>query len=159
VLALDDTRWSELDQAFGSAEDVPLLLAALATVTTEEGRAEIWFALWRLLDSPEETFTASYAAVPHLVAEAERATVEDRAQALHLVTRVELCRARGRSASVPDDLVEAYADAVERLPAIVSRWSAEPWDSGIAQIYLAALAVGKRQPALAEAVLKVGLDE
>lgn len=159
MLALDDPRWRELEQAYGSAEDVPVLLAALATVRGEDDRAEVWFALWRLLHRPDTTFSASYAAVPHLVARAEFAAAEDRVQALHLVARIEIGRAKRGSAPVPDDLVVAYAEAVERLPAIVSRSSAEPWDAGLAQVSLAALAVGKRQPALAEAVLRLGPGE
>jgi hypothetical protein len=111
-----------------------------------------------MLHRPGEVFTASYAAAPHLLAAAERGEAGERAQAVHLVTRIELARrAAAGAASVPDDLVEAYAAAIERLPAIVADAAREPWSAEVAQVYLAALASGKRQPDLAEALLKLDL--
>ena len=53
-LSLDSPRWAELTQAYGTAEDVPRLLEALACIGREEARAEVWFALWRTLHRPGE---------------------------------------------------------------------------------------------------------
>jgi hypothetical protein len=155
-LSLDSPRWAQLAQAYGSAEDVPRLLEALACIGSEDARAEVWFALWRTLHRPGEAYTASYAAVPHLLAISRALGLRERAEALHLVTRIEMSRRGSASDAMPADLVEAYAAAVESLPSIVAALSAEPWPADTAQIVAAALLVGKRQPELARGMLELG---
>jgi len=156
MLSLDSPRWSELHQAYGTAEDVPRLLEALACIGREEARAEVWFALWRTLYRPGEVFTASYAAAPHLLAIGDAFGLRERAQAAHLVTRIEASRRGPASAAMPADLVEAYAAAVDSLPQFVAVAAAESWPADVAQIFAAAILVGKRQPELARGVLEVG---
>ena len=155
-LPLDSPRWAQLAQAYGGAEDVPRLLEALACIGSEDARAEVWFALWRTLHRPAEVYSASYAAVPHLLAISRALGLRERAEAVHLVTRIEVCRRSERSDAMPPDLVEAYAAAVESLPLVVGEVAAVPWPAEIAQIFSAALLVGKRQPELARGVLELG---
>jgi hypothetical protein len=155
-LSLDSPRWGQLAQSYGSAEDVPRLLEALACIGSEDARAEVWFALWRTLHRPSEVYSASYAAVPHLLSISRALGLRERAEAIHLVTRIEVSRRDQRSDAMPPDLVEAYAAAVESLPAIVAELSAVPWPAEIAQIFSAALLVGKRHPELARGVLELG---
>jgi hypothetical protein len=156
VLSLDSPRWAELMQAYGTAEDVPRLLEALACIGREDARAEVWFALWRTLHRSGEVFTASYAAAPHLLAIGGTFGVRERAEAAHLVTRIEASRRAPASPPMPTDLVEGYAHAVDSLPAFVAAGAAEPWPAEVAQIFAAALLVGKRQPELARGVLELG---
>lgn len=156
ALDLDSPRWGELAQAYGSAEDVPRLLEALACIGREDARAEVWFALWRTLHRPGEAFTASYAAAPHLLAIAGTMGLRERAEAAHLLTRIETSRRAPASAAMPDDLLVAYAEAVDSLPAFVAACAGEPWPADVAQIFAAALLVGKRQPELARGVLELG---
>lgn len=156
ALSLDSPRWAELAQAYGTAEDVPRLLEALACIGREEARAEVWFALWRTLHRPGEAYTASYAAVPHLIEIGRTFGLRERAEALHLVARIEISRCEGRSAPVPPDVVEGYATAVDSLASYVSASTGEPWPADVAQIFAAALLVGKRQPELARGLLELG---
>jgi hypothetical protein len=156
MLSLDSPRWAELTQAYGTAEDVPRLLEALARIGPEEARAEVWFALWRILHRPGEAYTASYAAAPHLLAISARFGVVERAQGVHLVTRIETSRREAASAPIPTDLVAAYATAVDSLPALVAAAATEPWPADVAQIFAAAMLVGKRHPELARGVLELG---
>jgi hypothetical protein len=156
ALELESSRWAELTQAYGTAEDVPRLLEALACIGREEARAEVWFALWRTLHRPGEAFTASYAAAPHLLAIASALGLRERAEAAHLLTRIEASRRTPASASMPNDLVAAYAEAVDSLPAFVAASAGEPWPSDVAQIFAAALLAGKRQAELARGVLELG---
>lgn len=156
MLSLDNPRWAELAQAYGSAEDVPRLLEALACIGSEDARAEVWFALWRTLHRPGEAYTASYAAAPHLLAIGGTMGLRERAEAVHLVTRIETSRRAPASQVMPNDLVAAYATAVDSLPAVVAEMSSEPWPAGAAQILAAALLVGKRHPELARGVLELG---
>jgi hypothetical protein len=149
MLALTSPRWAELSQAYGSAADVPRLLEAVAESGLDDARAELWFALWRMLHRPDEVFTASYAAVPHLLAATATFGERERLQALHLATRIEISRRAPASAPMPEDLLAAYAEAIERLPLRVAELTAAPWTEEVARICAAALLVGKRQPALA----------
>ena len=155
-LSLDSPRWGQLAQAYGSAEDVPRLLEALACIGSEDARAEVWFALWRTLHRPDEVYSASYAAVPHLLSISRAFGARERAEAVHLVTRIEVARRCPSSDAMPPDLLEAYAAAVESLPTVVAEVAAAPWPADEAQIFAAALLAAKRQPELARGVLELG---
>ena len=156
MLNLDSQRWTELHQAYGAGEDIPRLIAVLTEVPEPEARAEVWFALWRMLWRPDAVFDAAYAAVPHLLAIAEALTFGERVQAIHLAMRVELLRRGPTAPPMPHDLVAPYAAAIDGLPGAVFRCSEEPWTAEVAQIFAAALLVGKRQPDLAAEVLAMG---
>jgi len=72
MLDLDSLRWSELRQAYGSAEDVPELLTSL-----DDDDAALDDLIGALCHQGS-VYSASYAAVPHLVAQAGRAASADR---------------------------------------------------------------------------------
>lgn len=156
MLSLDSTRWAELTQAYGTAEDVPRLLEALACIGSESAREEVWFALWRTLYRPDAVYTASYAAVPHVLTICARFSLRERANGVHLVTRIEVARRLPDSAAMPEDLVLDYAAAVDALPEYVAAGCGESWPADLAQIFAAALLVGKRQPELARGLLELG---
>jgi hypothetical protein len=156
MLSLDSPRWAELEQGYGTAEDVPRLLDALATLDDPGARAEVWFALWRMLCRPDAVFDAAYAAAPHLLDVAADFALPERVEAIHFVSRIEVMRLTPGAPSIPPDLVAAYAEAVEELPALVAGAIGEPWTPAIAQVLGAALLIGKRQGALGAAVLEIG---
>lgn len=63
MLALDSTRWSDLQSAGGNPLLVPRLIQRLATNPTEQDWAEIWEQVshqWSL-------YSSAYAALPHLL--------------------------------------------------------------------------------------------
>jgi hypothetical protein len=157
-LDLASPRWAELLQAHGSAEDIPRLLEALAMIEGERERAELWFGIWATLCPDGQVYSAAYAAVPHLLAITERKQLDERVAAMHVVAAVEVARHQPGAPAVPDDLVMAYALAIESLPLRVVQMTAAKWDAVSAQILAAALLVGKRQPALARAVLALDAD-
>ena len=159
ALSLDSPRWADLQQAYGAAADVPRLIAALAEVDDERGRAELWFALWRMLWRPDAVFDAAYAAVPHLLVLTAPLSLGERVQAIHLALRVELLRRGPTAPPMPSDLVAAYGAAIDSLPAAVQNCSADPWTAEVAQILAAALLVGKRHAALAGELLRFGEEE
>ena len=156
MLSLESARWGDLRQAYGSAEDVPRLVAALSAVPDEAARAEVWFALWRLLWRPDAVFDAAYAAVPHLLALSEGLSFPERVQAIHLALRVELLRRSPAAPPIPADLVAPYGAAIDALPRTVLHCSDEPWTPEVAQIFAAALLAGKRHADLAAEVLALG---
>ena len=159
MLTLDSDRWDGLDQAYGRAGDVPRVLTALESLDDPGQRKALWFALWRMLCQQGNVFTASYAAVPHLLRIGSAFPFSERIGAIHLVCRVELLRRTPAAPPVPDDLVASYADAIDGLPTIVSGCTNEFWEIDVAQILAAALVIGKRQGALGALILELGNDE
>jgi hypothetical protein len=158
MLSLSSPRWGELSQAHGSAEDIPRLLEALALVEGEQERAELWFGVWATLCPEGSSVTAAYAAVPHLLSLAETRGAAEQVSSLHVAAIVEMNRHLPGAPAIPSDLVQSYALSIESLPRRVAELTAQPWGAGVAQILTAAMLVGKRQPALARAVLALGED-
>ncbi len=158
MLDLHSPRWSELAQAHGPADDIPRLIAALGAHEGAQAREELWFGLWATLCPDRRVQTAAYAAVPHVLAITDGMALRERTAALHFAAEVESARHDATAPRIPDFLVPAYAAGVERLPAIVAELASHPWDSAVAQIMAGALLAGKRQPALARAVLTIGED-
>ena len=154
MLPLDSPRWRELAQAYGPAHDVPRLLAHLDQVSGAE-RAELWLGLWATLCRRGRVYTASYAALPHLVAFAERHPPADRARALHLVAAIDVGRQGAAAPAVPAELAAAYARAMDRVPGGIAAAAGEPWDADTVQILCGALAVAKWHPRFGSAALRL----
>ena len=158
MLGLNSPRWRDLAHAFGSAEDIPRLLDALATMDGERERAELWFGVWETLAPEERAVTASYAAVPHVLVIGDARGAAELVTSLHITATIEMNRHRPDAPAIPPDLLESYADAIESLPRRVMSLVDQPWDAYPAQILSAVLLVGKRQPALARALFTLGGD-
>ena len=157
MLAFDSPRWRELTQAHGTAEDIPRLLDALATTDDVQGRTELWFGLWATLCPNGRLHDAAYAAVPHVLAITREMGAAERGAAMHLAAEVETLRHDGMAPPIPHDLVPAYALVIESLPSLVAEMATVPWDAELGQVMAAALLAGKRQPALARAILALGM--
>jgi hypothetical protein len=152
ALPLDSPRWHELAQAYGPAGDIPQLLDHLPRVSDDE-RAGLWFGLWGTLCVGGRIYTAAYAAVPHLLAFAERRPLADRVQALHLAGAVEAARLGAHAPPLPDDLADAYVAAVARIPVLIARSVGETWDADTTQVLASVLAVAKGHPRFGTAAL------
>lgn len=157
MLALNDPRWKELDHAYGSASDIPALLEQLSTLPPATGNSEPWFSLWSALAHQEDVYTASFAAVPHVVVALATNPGEADGSYFQFPAWVECCRVR-KKVSIPDDLVEGYEHALSRLPRLVAEASERPWDEDFLPCALAAIAAAKGQIAVAEAVLELSED-
>jgi hypothetical protein len=158
MLALTSPRWRELSHAHGSAEDIPRLLEALASIEGERERAELWYGVWATLCPDGPSVTAAYGAVPHLLSIADVRSAEEQISSLHVAATIEMNRHLAGAPPIASDLVESYAEAIESLPRRVADLASQPWDAAAAQILAAALLVGKRQPALARALLTLAGD-
>ena len=155
-LDLVSPRWRELQQVYGSAEDIGALLAALYTNEDEDARTELWYGTWATLCPGGKVYSAAYAAVPHVLRIAAHRDFAERVAALHLVTQVEVSRHATGAPGIDDDLLVAYASAIESLPARVDELRGMTWDEPTAQVLAAALLAGKRQYALARLLLEHG---
>jgi hypothetical protein len=154
MLPLDSARWHELAQAYGSARDIPRLLEHLDQVH-DAVRGELWFGLWSTLSHRGDVYTASYAAVPHLVAFAARHAAAEAARALHLVGSIEVGRLTPGNAPVPPDLEAAYSAALRQVPAIIAARLAEPWGRDTTQLLCGVLAIARGHPRFGNAALEL----
>lgn len=154
MLALESPRWNGLSHAYGSAKDIPAMLRALKTLPTSEGQNEPWFSLWSALAHQGEVFDGSYAAVPHVVEALASAPEKADASYFHFPAWVEICRAKN-GPPVPKDLEAPYFEALRRLPTLVATASRASWSPEYLGCCMAALAVAKGQPAMAEAALEL----
>lgn len=152
MLPIESPRWGDLAQAFGSAEDVPRLLSALGEMD-EPARRELWLGLWATLWRDGQVFSASFAALPHLVTFAGRVSAAERARALHLVGAIAVGRERPDAPPMPPDLAAAYDEGIARIPALIAAAMGEPWDADTTQVLAGVLAIAKGHRGFGNAVL------
>lgn len=78
------TDWGQLEHAYGSADDVPGLLAALSP----DPNAEVWGELWSRLCHQGSVYSASFPALPFLLDAASKWRPEARVAPLSLAGAV-----------------------------------------------------------------------
>jgi hypothetical protein len=151
MLSLDSPAWSMLQHAYGSAVDIPNLLRQLESLPSSEGNSEPWFSIWSALAHQGDVYTASFAAVPHVV----HYLASDPSAASFVYFQfpawVEICRQR-HAMTVPSDLATDYFDALKRLGKLVGAVIDEDWDRDFVVCALAALAVSKGFTLIGEAI-------
>jgi hypothetical protein len=154
VLSLESQRWTELQHAYGPASDIPPLLRQLEDLPVSANNAEPWFALWSALAHQGDVYSASFAAVPHVIRALSSAPAEAAESFFHFPAWVEICRAKNH-VEVPEDLQSAYFQSLSQLPALVAAASSRAREPGFLACALAALAAAKGQSAVAEAALEL----
>jgi hypothetical protein len=156
MLALNDDAWSDLSHAHGSACDIPPRLRMLSEFPEAEGRErEPYASLWRDLLHQRRIYTASYAALPHMVEMMGDAPERANWCVLELVSRIEIARARGNGPAMDDVQAALYYTAMDRLPEVITAMAQQPWDERFTRTAAAALAASRGQHTLAEAILEL----
>jgi len=154
MLSLESPRWAELSHAYGKASDIPALLQQLSSLPASAKDAEPWFTLWSALAHQGDVYSASFAAVPHVVkALASNPSKADHSY-FHFPAWVEICRAKN-GVAIPEDLRAPYFQSLAHLPGLVAAVATRPWDAGFLSCTLAAIAAAKGQPEIAEAALEL----
>ena len=143
MLSLDDPRWQELRHAYGNDGDVPQLLRDLASLTAPKSdyRDEPWFSLWSRLCHQGDVYTASYAAVPHIVDIAVRAIGPIDFSFFQLPAAIEVARRSGKGPAIPDTYAPDYHRAICELVSVVNVHRRDAWDEATLLSAAAALAV------------------
>lgn len=154
MLSLHDPKWSELKHAYGSASDTPGLLRQLQSLPSSEGDKEPWFSLWSSLAHQGGVYSASFAAVPHVIHFLSLAPSKADFSYFQFPAWIEICRQKN-SVPIPKELEGADFAALEKLPSIVAAASDRQWDSGFFCCALAAIAASKGFGSVAEAVLEM----
>lgn len=158
MLSLESPRWAELEHAYGSAADIPALLRQLSELPGCQGVAAPWFMLWSALAHQGDVYTASFAAVPHVVEALASAPLRADSAYFQFPAWVEICRVKNNT-DIPLDLRPAYFASLARLPNLVAAASSREWDSDFLACTLAAVAAAKGQAVIAEAVMEVSSPE
>ena len=152
-------NWEELNHAYGSAGDIPALLAELAFYPAESSyEAEPWFSLWSALCHQGDIYSASFAAVPeivkHLANNPQKATFSFFA----LPASIEISRVKG-SIVVPTEIDSAYFQAIRSLGHLAATWANSANSALISQAAIAAFAASVGQIGYAELVLQIPSEE
>jgi len=114
MLDLNSSRWSDLTHAYGSAADIPDLLRQLDTAPAQKDyKSEPWFSIWSALCHQGDVYTATYAAMPHIIASAGKKKDRERLDCLSFVGYAEACRHREGAPPVPSDLKDDYLVAMK----------------------------------------------
>jgi hypothetical protein len=157
MLGLDSPRWMELRHAYGAASDTPALLRQLASLPTSEGNSEPWFSIWSSLAHQGDVYSASFAAVPHVIEALASNPEMAEFTYFQFPAVVEICRAKN-SVPIPDDLRTAYFSALAKLPSLVAKAADREWDGSFLACALSAIAAAKGFGNVAEAVQELTPD-
>ena len=152
MLSLDSPRWDELNHAYGSAGDIPALLRQLDSFPTYSGyRDEPWFSLWSALAHQGDVYSASFAAVPHVVRVLASDPIKADFNFFAFPAWVEICRQR-KSVAIPSDLEADYFESLSRLPSLAAVALSESRDETLVRCALGAIAAASGHVELADAI-------
>lgn len=101
-----------------------------------------------------DVYSASFAAVPRVIAALASAPAKADASFFHFPARVEICRAK-QGTPIPPDLADGYFAALLRLPALVAEAASGRTDPDFAACATAAIAATLGQHAMAEVILEM----
>lgn len=156
-LSLDSPRWGELTHAYGQASDIPALLRELATVPSSDNDREPWFSLWSALAHQNDVYSASFAAVPHVIQALATSPSTADFSYFQFPAVIEAWRQQ-KSVAIPEDLQTNYFVALTALPSLVAQAADRKWDGNFLACALSALAAAKGFGNVAEAVLEMTPD-
>lgn len=153
------TSWKNLEHAYGSAENLPALLAQLAFFPDEAAyEQEPWFSLWSSLYHQGDIYSASFAAVPeivkHLASAPQRATFSFFA----LPASIEIARAKDNLA-IPAELSAAYFESIRALAPVAAGLAHSGASPLVCRAATAAFAAAVGQHGYAELVLEIPPEE
>jgi hypothetical protein len=151
MLSLDSPKWSELVHAYGAATNIPDLLRQLERVPPYDGETEPWFSIWSALAHQGDVYSASFAAVPHVVRILAQAPDKADFSYFQFPAWVEICRQK-KSVAIPEELATDYFAALRQLPDLVAQAADREWDEALLICALSAIAAAKGYVKVAEAL-------
>lgn len=155
MLSLSDPKWSELRHAYGAAGDVPALLSRAATDTRPgHHRESTWFALWSALCHQGDAYSASLAAVPHLIALAREALRRHSYEPLLLAASIERARLEGRAPELFPVPADEYTEAIAQGMELAAAALPGAWNGDAEKALAGSLAVFRGDLAAAQAIFE-----
>ncbi len=156
MLSLNSPRWNELSHAYGNAGNIPAVLEQLKTAPPmAEPDSEPWFSLWSSLCHQYDVYTASYAALPHVIAIGASRPPGERLDHLYLAASIEGFRHLDDAPAMPEFLSEAYQEGIEQGAELCLDCLKLEWQEEKFQILLGALTVFKGHPQLGNALFEL----
>jgi hypothetical protein len=156
MLELESPRWGELMDAYGKASDIPALLEQLKTAPpSADSRSEPWFSLWSALCHQSDVYTASYAAVPHVIAIAASKPRAERVEHINFTASVEAFRHKEKAPAIPADLEMDYHASLNQAANLILDSLVAEWDETGYKVLLGALAVLRGQYKLGSAIFEL----
>jgi len=154
MLELQSPRWKELSHAYGSAQDIPGLLSQLKNAGPKKDyRSEPWFSLWSALCHQGDVYTASYAAVPHIVALASKRAISERTEFFLIAATIEAMRHTKKAPKIPPDLKRPHEDALREAASLAMGCMERDWPEEDFRVVLGALAIFRGHVALGNMLL------
>ncbi len=154
MLILDSPLWGELRHAYGVASDTPALLRQLQSLPACSGENEPWFSLWSSLAHQGNVYSASFAAVPHVIQALATDPVSASSTYFQFPAWVEICR-QNHGTPIPPSLKAPYFSALAELPGLVAAASTRPWDADFTACALSAIAAAQGSTKVAEATMEL----
>ena len=108
MIPLDSPIWADLEQAYGSAANVPAMLDKLRHMRDRDA----WDDIWASLCHQGTVYTATYAAVPHIFDIFQSASEAEREEFIMFFGRV---AASLDGAPIPKRLESEYAKAIQAV--------------------------------------------
>jgi hypothetical protein len=139
MLALDDSRWSNLNGGYRTRFDPRPLLTRLET---EQDTATTWHELWDELHHQGDVGDASYAAVPHLV-RIHRTRGAVKWDTYAMVAIIELARTEKQNPEIPGWLEEDYFRAIAELAEMGTREILRAKEPESVRVILSVIAIAK----------------
>jgi hypothetical protein len=109
--------------------------------------------LWSSLCYQNDVYTASYAAIPHIVAVAETKPVKHRIEFFSFIGAVEAYRHRKGAAPIPPFLEEGYFSAIEQAAVLIRDSLVADWDEEEMIVLLGAYSITRGHPRLGNAII------
>lgn len=141
MLELTSLRWASLSHAYGPADDIPDLLVRAEGDFRPGYPDGPWAELWSALCHQGDTYGASYAALPHLVALVQSHLDQRHWEPLLLSAWIELARLEGSGPAIPDDLARAYLEAIQTGRVLAQLNLRSAWDVDSDRVIRGSLAV------------------
>jgi hypothetical protein len=156
MLDLRSSRWSDLSHAYGSAADIPNLLRQLESAPPQENyKSEPWYSIWSSLCHQGGVYSATYAAMPHIIEVASRKGDRERFDCLNFVGYAEACRHRAGAPPIPADLKDDYLSAIDAAPEIFLACLKQKWDEEETKTLLGGFAAIKGYPKLGDVIIRL----
>ncbi|MGH9767981.1 MAG: hypothetical protein ACREAB_11150 [Blastocatellia bacterium] len=143
-----------MSHAYGGASNIPQLIKQLKTAPPpKDGKSEPWFSLWSSLCHQFDVYTASYAALPHIVAIAESKPVKQRLEFFSFIGAVEAYRHRNGAPPIPPFLEKDYFTAIEQAAGLILDSLVADWDEEEMIVLLGAYAITRGHHRLGNAII------
>jgi hypothetical protein len=159
MLDLENPFWSELRHAYGAASDIPALLRQLSSYPSEASpKDEPWFTLWSSLCHQGDVYSASFAAVPHIV----QALAISPARATFSYFLLPACIEVARSTKglvVPPPYEVAYFESLAQLPSLAAAAAQPNWGESLCAAALTATAAATGNHQIAQLLMETEPDD